>query len=254
MMTQPVALRVAILRQPERARELCAALKEVGIESVVHPITRIVFREPDDPDEWRTLVESAEWVVFTSVNAVRSLAGGVGGAAWLGDSLRVRKTAVLGQSSLTALDEMNVAPDLADVQGTSGDLAASLLQALAPRSRVLYPCAARTRGTLEDRLHAAGHDLCKLICYATEPIPASDRRSIDWAGIDAAVVAAPSAVDALGLEPNLPGSMVFAAIGPTTARALRDGGFHLLGEASTPDTAGMVKLLANECRTVRRAP
>ena len=251
-MTRTVAMRVAILRQPERARELCAALEDVGIETAVHPITRTVFLEPDDPDEWRTLVESAEWVVFTSVNAVHSLIGGVGGGAWLGDSLRARKTAVLGQSSLTALGEMDVAPALAEVKGTSDDLAAGLLQALAPRSRVLYPCAGRTIGTIEDLLHAAGHDLCKLTCYTTEAIPTSDRLPIDWAGMDAAVVAAPSAVEALDLEPNLPGSMVFAAIGPTTARSLRDRGFRVLGEASTPDTAVIVKLLTDECRTVRR--
>lgn len=252
MMTRTVAMRVVILRQPERARELCAALEDVGIETVVHPITRIVFLEPDDPDEWRTLVESAEWVVFTSVNAVQSLIEGVGGAAWLGDSLRARKTAVLGQSSFTALGEMNVAADLAELKGTSRELVARLLPALGPRSHVLYPCAARTTGTIEDRLHAGGHDLCKLACYATEPIPASDRLPIDWAGIDAVVVAAPSAVDALRLERNLPGSMVFAAIGPTTARALRDRGFRVLGEASTPDTAAIVKLLTDKCRTVRQ--
>ncbi len=245
-------MRVAVLRQPERARELCAALDDIGIETEVHPITRIVFQEPDDPDQWRAFVESAAWVVFTSLNAVQGLARGVGGSAWLGDSLRARKTAVLGQSSLTALGEMNVAPDLAVVKGTSTELVGALLPALAPRSRVLYPCAARTAAAIEDHLRAAGHDLCKLICYATEPIPASDRPPIDWNRIDAAVVAAPSAVEVLSLEPNLPGSMVFAAIGPTTARSLRDRGFRVLGEAATPDTAAIVKLLADECRTVRR--
>ena len=250
--TATVAMRVAILRQPERARELCAALEDVGIETVVYPITRIVFREPTDAGQWRALVDSAAWVVFTSVNAVQGLARGVGGSAWLGDSLRARKTAVLGRSSLTALGEMNVAPDLAEVKGTSCELVAGLLPALGPRSRVLYPCAARTTAAIEDHLRAAGHDLCKLTCYATEPIPASDRPPIDWDGIDAAVVAASSAVDVLSLEPNLPGSMVFAAIGPTTARSLRDRGFRVLGEASTPDTAAIVKLLADECRTVRR--
>ena len=120
-------MRVAILRQPERARELATALEVVGIETVVYPITRIVFREPTDAGHWRTLVESAEWVVFTSVNAVQGLARGVGGSAWLGDSLRARKTAVLGQSSLTALGEMNVAPELAEVKGRSGDLAVGLV-------------------------------------------------------------------------------------------------------------------------------
>lgn len=251
-MTPTVTMRVAILRQPERARELCAALQNVGIDTVVHPITRIVFQEPDDSDQWRNRVEWVEWVVFTSVNAVHGLTRGVGGSAWLGDSLRDRKTAVLGQSSLSALADMNVTPDLAELKGTSRELAAGLLSALAPRSHVLYPCAAHTTGTIEEHLHPAGHDVNKLTCYATEPIPASARPPIDWDSIDVAVIAAPSAVDALSLEPNLPRNMMFAAIGPTTARSLRDRGFQVLGEASTPDTAAIVKLLTDECRTVRR--
>jgi len=147
---------------------------------------------------------------------------------------------------------MNVTPDIVELKGTSRELAASLLTTLAPRSHVLYPCAARTTGTLEDHLHPAGHDLQRLICYATEPIPAGDRGRIDWDRIDAAVVAAPSAVDVLSLEPNLPSRMVFAAIGPTTERSLREHGFRVLGVAATPGTAGIVKLLTDECPALRR--
>jgi uroporphyrinogen-III synthase/uroporphyrinogen III methyltransferase/synthase len=113
--------------------------------------------------------------------------------------------------------------------------------ALAPRvagRRVLLPRPAEGRPELLEGLRAAGADVAAVEAYRTVPAPAEAIRPlVAWleAGeIDAVAFASPSAVRAvvagLGDAATLLRRVRLAAIGPTTADALRAEGLEVAAQ------------------------
>ncbi|MCP4593351.1 MAG: uroporphyrinogen-III synthase [bacterium] len=243
----PGSGRIAVLREPERAESLRAALAEAGFDVIVHPVTRVELLGPAEGDDWETWAEAADWVVFTSLNGVAGFSAGVGGDARLAELLRRPLVAVLGAMSARKLDSIGVTSDVREERGTSVELAAAMVVAVASSSTVLYPCAAQTMPTLPRVLREAGHRLRQVVCYDTQPLAPAERQPLDWGSLAGAVVAAPSAVRALEDEPGLPAGFGFFAIGPTTAAALRAAGLKVLGVAESPTAPAIVRMV---CATV----
>jgi uroporphyrinogen III methyltransferase / synthase len=239
--------RIAILRDPERAEPLRAALTEAGFEIVVRPVTQVEYLPPGPAEDWRAWTRAADWVLFTSLNGVQGFARGLGGDRALAEVLAGRRVAVLGATSAQRLEAVGVRPAIVQERGTSADLVWPLLAAMPTPMIVLYPCAEKTLPTLPEAIRAGGHDLRLVACYRTAPW-ASERAPFDWQELDAAVVAAPSAVEALREEPALPSSLGFFAIGPTTGAALRAAGLTVLGIAESPKVESMVALLKEWAR------
>ena len=235
--------RIAILRQPNRAEPLRAALSDAGFEVVVRPVTGVEYIAPRKRDEWREWTTAADWVVFTSLNGVKGFAAGAGGEDVLGELLEDRRVAVLGSTSARGLEAMGVRVDVLEERGTSAELVTALLAVMEPQSAVLYPRAERTMPTLPRALCEAGYHLRQVVCYRTTALAFEERAALDWARLDAAFVAAPSAVRALDDEVSLPEDFGFFAIGKTTAAALRQAGLTVLGVAESPTVEGVVDLL-----------
>jgi len=235
--------RIAILRQPNRAEPLRAALVDAGFEVVVRPVTRVESVAPRKGDDWRGLAAVADWVVFTSLNGVKSFTDGVGGAEALGELLKDRRVAVLGSTSAQGLESAGVKVEVLEERGTSAELVIALLEAMEPESTVLYPRAERTLATLPRALCEAGHHLRQVVCYRTTVLAPQERAALDWDALDAAFVAAPSAVRALNDEASLPNGFGFFAIGQTTAAALGKAGLTVLGVAASPKVESIVKML-----------
>ncbi len=235
--------RIAILRQPDRAEPLRVALVEAGFEVVVRPVTREEYIAPRAGEDWPARVAHADWVVFTSLNGVRSFAKGVGGAEALAELLTGRRVAALGATSGEELEALGVRPEVLEEHGTSRALVSALLAVMEPEAMVLYPRAERTMPTLPRALSEAGHHLKQVVCYRTIPLSPEERAPLDWSALDAAVVAAPSAVHALHDEGSLPADFGFFAIGPTTAEALGEAGRRVLGAAESPKVGSIVEML-----------
>ena len=244
---KPCRGRIAILRDPHRAESLRAALLEAGFDVVVYPVTCVEYVGPQAGEDWPDWTRTADWVVFTSLNGVDGFAQGVGRADGLVELLRDRRVAVLGSTSAERLESMGAHVDLRESRGTAVELATALLAAMTPRSTVLYPCAEQTTPILPRALREAGHHLRQVVCYRTRSRSPEERADLDWDTLDAAFVAAPSAVHALGHEPSLPDDLGFFAVGPTTATALRDAGFKVLGVADSPRTEDVVAMLKRQC-------
>ncbi|MCK4660135.1 MAG: uroporphyrinogen-III synthase [Phycisphaerae bacterium] len=235
--------RIAILREVHRAEPLRMALVEAGFEVMVRPVTRVERVGPQVGDDWPGWAAAADWMLFTSLNGVDGFAEGAGGGTAMSQLLRSRRIAVLGFTSAERLSRMGVSVEVLCEHGTSAELAPAMLAVMEPRSTVVYPCAERTMPTLPRLLREAGHHLRQIVCYRTRALSPEERSPLDWSIVDAAVVAAPSAVRALGDEEGLPPDLGFYAIGPTTAVALREAGLTVLGVARSPKAESIVAML-----------
>jgi len=211
---------------------LAARLSELG--AAVRVLPSIAAGPPaswDALDAALREVARFDWIVFASATAVertvaRGAALGIDRAALARPSL-----AAVGPATAEALARALRDPDLVPADATGAAMAA----ALAPRvrgRRVLVPRPAEGRPELVDGLAAAGADVVAVEAYRTVPAAPERLRPlagwIDRGEVHAVAFASPSAVQAvvaaLGPEAGCLVRVVLAAIGPTTADALRKAG------------------------------
>jgi uroporphyrinogen-III synthase len=119
--------------------------------------------------------------------------------------------------------------------------------------RLLYPCSGQRRDMLVDRLRERGIEVAELPLYA----PGRPESSQKWAeeALRRAAVApplilcffSPSAVrNFLSLPLEIPEGAIFAAIGPTTADALREEGVADILMAAEPRAGALAEMLAKQ--------
>lgn len=226
--------RVAVTRGKGGEDGLSARLRELGAEVLEFPS---IASAP--PTSWEALdaalaeVSTFDWVAFASATAVdatlsRMVARGVPPPP-VGTRL-----AAVGQATAARLRERLREADL--VPGTA--TGAALAAAMAPHAfgrKVLVPRAEDGRTELLEGLAAAGADVVAAPCYRTVPAPPELLAPLGEALVDgriaAVVFASPSAVHAvvaaLGARAALLDRAALAAIGPTTADALRAAGLRV---------------------------
>ncbi len=214
---------------------LSARLRDLGAR--VREIPSIAFAPPADPaplDAALRQLGRFDWAVFASATAVertveRLGALGVGRAA-----LGALRLAAVGPATAERLARDVREPDLVPAEFTGEAMAA----ALAPRvrgKRVLLPRPAEGRPELLEGLAAAGAEVTAVEAYRTLPAPADAILPlggwIEAGEVDAVAFASPSAVRAvvegLGERATLLRRVALAAIGPTTAAALREAGLEV---------------------------
>lgn len=245
--------RVVITRAPEQARELTRLLEDFGAE--VLPFPTVTFREPADAAGLDSALHELghfDWILFTSQNAVRFFlrrcaAVGLERASWQSPHAKV---AAVGPATENALREEGVRVDHVAKRARGGALAAELRGALAGR-RILLPRSDRADGELPTALRAAGAKVVEAIAYCTakpEGVDSGELAAIQ--DVDVVAFASPSAlhhfVEAIGEEKvrALAARARFAAIGPTTARAIRDAGYPVSIEAAESQAAGLAAAIA----------
>jgi uroporphyrinogen-III synthase/uroporphyrinogen III methyltransferase/synthase len=229
---------VVVTRSKGGEDALAARLRELGAE--VREIPSIAFAPPADPGPLDAALRDLarfDWAVFASATAVertveRLAALGIPAAALARLSL-----AAVGPATADAVARAVREPDLVPAEATGEAMAAVLAPRVRGR-RVLLPRPAEGRPELLDGLRAAGADVAAAEAYRTVPAPAEAIRPLAaWiaAGEVAAVAfASPSAVRAvvagLGDGVALLRRVPLAAIGPTTAAALRAEGLEVAAQ------------------------
>jgi uroporphyrinogen-III synthase/uroporphyrinogen III methyltransferase/synthase len=217
---------------------LAARLRALGAE--VREVPSIAFAPPADPgplDAALRDLERFEWVVFASATAVERTVGRLAVLGLGPASLSRRSLAAVGPATAEALARAVREPDLVPAEAKGEAMAA----ALAPRvrgARVLLPRPAEGRPELLEGLRAAGAEVAAVEAYRTVAAPPEAIRPLAaWlaAGEVAAVAfASPSAVRAvvagLGDGAVLLKRVPLAAIGPTTAEALRAEGLAVAAQ------------------------
>jgi uroporphyrinogen III methyltransferase / synthase len=248
--------RIVVTRASEHARELTRALEQMGAEVLLLPTVSFV-----PADDWTALDNALQemvqfdWVLFTSQNAVRFFCQrcherGVSRENFASSKLRI---GAVGTVTAEAITHEGIRVDRVAKGQTGESLAHELRTELGGR-RVLLPRSDRADDRLPKALREAGAIVTEVVAYRTLSPMEFDPEIIGRvrrAEVDAIIFASPSAFhnlrDSLGTAElaKLSARLQFVAIGPTTARAMREAGVRVGIETEESTSAGLAKAIAN---------
>jgi uroporphyrinogen-III synthase len=219
-----------VTRPSTDAAELAGLLRDAGAIPVLVPLTRII--PPVSDTHLRHAVASLEeygWVVFTSANAVRAVAGL---REWHGTRTGI---AAVGLATASAVHDLTGRDaDVIPAEFTGSALADALrARGSLADIRVLWPRGDLSRDDLRRTLEDAGATVDDPVAYRTvadASAAASLAAMVEQGTIDVITFTAPSAVDSFAgaWTGSLPCEV--AVIGPATAAAARARGFRVHAE------------------------
>ena len=237
-------------------------LEELGAEVVLLPLVRFV--EPEntaDLDQAIRSLDTFDWLIFTSANAVTFFLGhcralecwpDATGAAHRATK-NTPKIAVVGSATELALKKEGLQASLVPREFSGVGLAAELRGAVAKKT-VLLPRSDRATEELPSLLRKAGAKVAEVIAYRTVGPGSFDHdliASIRAGQADAVTFFSPSAFrefqNLLGADAlaNWNSRVAFAAVGPVTAEAIRAANLPLAVEAEESTTASLIEGLEN---------
>ena len=234
-----------ITREAEAAAPYAAALAPLGLDGVAMPVTRT--GPPRDRAALARALAAGGYaaIAVASARAAEALAEARG-------ALALPEVWAVGPATARALAGAGIAAVVPAEVRDGGALAAAMVAARALAGRtVLVPRAEDGREDVIDGLRAAGAAVDAVVAYRTERVDAGDPAIARGLGLlragDAAVCAvfAPSQVAALAALVELGAlSTVFAAIGGTTAAALRAAGAAVVAVADAPTPERLAKAVS----------
>ena len=246
--------RVLVTRAAGQAEKVVRAVAELGGEPMVAALTRLV--PPADPAPLAAALDRLagyRWVVFTSANAVDHFFAALAARGLDARGLAAARLACVGRATAAALARRGLTADLVPPHGDAAGVARAVLAADASPGAVLVPRAERGREEAAALLAAAGAEVDLVPVYRLEPVPPTDPAlahalaRLAAGEVSAVAFFAPSQVRALvelaGAD-ALARVPVLAAIGETTAGALRDSGLAPAVVASAPDGEALVAAIA----------
>lgn len=247
--------RVLVTRPARQAEALAEELRARGLTPISVP-TVAIAAEPDEAFAAALdRLADFDWVIFTSVNAVATLAPRLAGERRQDTHGRPRVAAV-GPATAAALRADGIEPDHLPGRFLSVEIASGLGE-VAGR-RVLLAQADVATDELRDALVARGADVAAAVAYRTVEAPPASRAPLHAAlreGIDLLTFASPSAVRGLvqllsadadattRAELAAARRIPAACIGPVTAQEVARLGFTAAVVArrhTAPDLAAAV--------------
>jgi uroporphyrinogen III methyltransferase/synthase len=248
--------RILVPRTKEQAGSLSTSLRRYG--GVPEEVPTISVEPPRNPLQMdkavRGLVEGRyEWIVFTSVNAVKAVREkfdeyGLDARAFSG-----LKIAAVGDKTTDSIAAWGIRADLMP----SGEQSARGLledwppfdELLDPINRVFLPRADIATETLVAGLHELGWEVDDVTAYRTvraAPPPAPTRDAIKTGKFDAVVFTSSSTVrNLVGIAGKPHASTVIAAIGPQTAKTCEEHGLRVDVLATKPSVEELAESLAD---------
>jgi uroporphyrinogen-III synthase len=232
---------VVITRALEQSGELKERLEKVGARVLLLPA--VSFFGPSDTihlDRVIASLETFDWVLFTSANAVLFFADR---CRKVGRDVRAGKMprcAAVGPATARVAAKAGFTVDYVAREFQGAALARELGAALVGK-HVLLPRSGRAGRDLPDALKRAGAEVTEAVAYHTGGIGPSEPgvlEAVRDARVDVVSFFSPSAVENLRAElgaevmSRLGARAAFAAVGPVTAAALRKAGLPVAIEAS----------------------
>lgn len=246
--------RIVVTRAAEQAGGLQRALEEMGAEVLLLPL--IHCREVQDfaslDGALRSLAKF-NWLIFTSANAVQFVSERGRELGVLPISKRSEKleVAAVGPATAAAAADAGFTVSFVATRHSGRELAAEL-ESRMKGTRVLLPRSDRADSILPKMLREAGAEVKEVVAYRTESAGAADdgvRAMLVNGEVDAVALASPSAFHALGellgaeMLRGISEKTALAAIGPTTAAAIREAGCTAAIEAKDATAAGLAEAL-----------
>lgn len=247
--------RILITRAPHQASQLADRLSALGATPILIPTIEIA--PPASyamMDTALTSLSGFDLVAFTSANAVDAFQKR---AEMLGIAPQPRHIAVVGPTTVRAVEAIGLHADLVPPIFTAESLAQSIIQTVlreVPGASILLVLAEQAPATLRSALAAAGAYVTVAAAYSNR-IPQGSLAAV--AELFAESGRAPDAVTFTSASTacnlialleaaghTLPASVVRASIGPITSRALRDLDLPPHLEAAEPTVAALADALA----------
>jgi len=236
---------IVVTRAPEQAQRLIQELERSGAEVILLPTVAFEAAIDSVPfDHALRELPAFDWILFTSQNAVRFTASRL---EQLGLAKTTQRVAALGPATAQAVEELGFRVSYLASQHTAHGLAEEM-KAQVQGCRVLLPHSDHADHQIASALHEIGARVTDVIAYRTMAPEAIDQAVLDRirAGhVDVIIFASPSALHNLagflgiGDLVKLGETTQFAAIGPTTARAMRDCGVRVHIEAEEASATGL---------------
>lgn len=154
---------------------------------------------------------------------------------------------VVGERSAQLLRESDPEVPIVAVADSGEDLLRGSFDGV---REMLYPCSTERRDQIVDGLRDRGVDVVELPLYAPA-LPAGSRDHLGslWGVLEhpaAILFFSPSAVTSFfSLRPRIPDDLIFAAVGGTTAEALRREGITSILVPERPSAESLAALLGN---------
>ncbi len=242
-----VGWRVLIPRTQDNTAEMIQVLKAHG--AVPSEVATISVEPPRTPQQMDRAVNGLvsgryAWVGFTSFNAVRAIREKLEEYGLDARSFSGLKVAAVGASTIAALIEFGVKPDLVapGEQNTTALMEEwppfdSLTD---PINRIFLPRADISTDTLVAGLTDLGWEVEDITAFRTvraAPPPAQTREAIKTGGFDAVLFTSSSTVrNLVGIAGKPHATTVVACIGPQTAKTAAEHGLRVdvLAEVNTP--------------------
>jgi uroporphyrinogen-III synthase len=247
--------RIVLTRDPEQAREMQLMLEARGAKVMLLPAVEF-FPAEDTRELDRAIydLKKIDWIIFTSQNAVKFFSRR---ARELDVDLGRSQThpvriAAVGPATARVASEEGLRPDFVSAGHTGQSLADELGERLRGAG-VLLPQSDRSDGDLARRLGELGARVTPVVAYRTGAPRLFDQgilEKVRRGEADVMVFASPSAFHNLEPLVNPPGlaelskRMRFAAIGPTTAMAMRYAGVKVSIEATDSSAEGLADSIA----------
>lgn len=242
-----VGWRVLIPRTQDNTAEMIQVLKAHG--AVPSEVATISVEPPRTPQQMDRAVNGLvsgryAWVGFTSLNAVRAIREKLEEYGLDARSFSGLKVAAVGASTIAALIEFGVKPDLVP----PGDQNTTALMEewppydslTDPINRIFLPRADISTDTLVAGLTELGWEVEDITAFRTvraAPPPAQTREAIKTGGFDAVLFTSSSTVrNLVGIAGKPHATTVVACIGPQTAKTAAEHGLRVdvLAEVNTP--------------------
>lgn len=246
---------MVVTRAREQAAELTSELERLGAEVIIFPTVKFAA-----PSDWQPLdsalraISKFDWILMTSQNAAGFFAKRCGELGIDVKTLQSPRPFVgaVGPATALAATETGLRVDYTATKSSGEALAQELWGSIGDLT-VLWPRSDRGDDRLLVALREAGANVTEVIAYRTaapETFDAEVVEKLRRAEVDAIVFASPSAyhnlsdvIDTAELV-ALSSRVIFAAIGPTTARALRGIGVRVAIEANESSAAGLADAVA----------
>ncbi|MGC1105138.1 MAG: uroporphyrinogen-III synthase [Candidatus Acidiferrales bacterium] len=284
------AKRIVITRAPGQNESLRAELeKALGASARIIELPCVEFREPQDTTALDGAIRSISdfaWILFTSQNAARYFARRMRAlGAHLGQTGKPHpRIAAIGPATAEAVSAEGFSVDFVPSPGTGRSFASSFkdsvrsvagmevknptagflrgvagMKILVPRSDLAF----RDRGATDwtEVLREADAEVTAVAAYQTcapQMLAGPQFAEIARDGADCFIFASPSAVEnfarAAGADnlQRFDRTSVFAAIGPTTAAAIRSAGVVCAIESTEPDAKLLAKAVADYLKGLSR--
>jgi len=242
--------RIVVTRSREQASALTEALEALGAQVIEFPVIKIVPVADWGPvDAAVEEMGSFAWLIFTSVNGVKSLAKRLMETGCDIRALAGPRVVAIGPKTAEALEELCVKVDYIPDEFVAEAVVDQFPEDVRGK-RILLARGGSAREVLPEKLTALGADVTVATVYETEleDSDAADvKRMLADGEIDTIAFTSSSTVrnfiELIGGSESVPDSVIIACIGPITSRTAEEAGLKPTVVATEYTIEGLTQAL-----------